>query len=374
MTSAEHAPTPEQPETPLGAAQSHETGQLVSFPGVQAPGGLADSLSSLEAEEEYAGAVLADPNTIILTRDMVSAKEFYWPKPRAIVQAAWSCMEHDPPYAVTMATVLDRLTEAGLFGTSKEQVGKHYLRAVQDRAVDSVVAAAQDNAGIVRKLYRARIVRKSALRLAELVEQGPDETDAHTEKATEHMLNTLALSSINRRDPSAKGIMETLDDSNGSFMPTGWAWLDSFIGGHRASHMYALLGTYKGRKTTAASNLVLKALWDNIPISIFTTDGTRREVINRFVSMMATTYMSSNEINPSEWTLGAKGLPVAYRTKAQHEAIEWAQAQLATRSLRVYDQADGIQDVDMLEAKLRRDGRLHPTLQGQCRETGHEWL
>ena len=348
-------------QTTIGATESHEKGKVVSFPGVPQSAGSEDILSSLEAEEEYAAAVIADPDCIIVTRDAVGWKELKHKKPRAVVRAAWACMEADPPMAVSHSTLQDRLQALDLWGSGKEQVGKHYLRTLDDRAVESVVRAALDNARIIRMFYLARQVRDVSIRLVEKVESEPHETEHYATKATKHVMDVLAQTGTNRREASVAAILQTQDDTGSPFVPTGLAWLDSLIGGHRPGHMYAILGRYKGRKTTFARSLVLRALWEGMPVSWYTMDGTRLEVVNGFVAMMATYKMWQAGVPESQWILGAKGLAKAYRTKEQHEAIVWAQQELAQRPLRVYDAADGIQDVDKLETKLKRDIVLHDT-------------
>jgi len=318
-----------------------------------------ESLQNKEAEEEYCSAIVADPYAIIMTKDAVAPKEFFYPKTRAIVEAAWACLEQEPPLTVTRATIKDRLQEMGQW---ESVISPAYLRQLDDAGTQTIVKAAIDNAGIVRTHARARRVRDAGLLLAQRVEEKPWETDGITEKAARHMLEVLAQTGINKRDPSAKAIMADIDEDGIPFRPTGLNWLDRLLkGGHRRAQMYAILGQYKGRKTTFARSLVLKELLDGVGISWFVLDGTRQQVVNGFIAMLATHQLREWGVPESQYTLGSLGIPKSLRTAEQHEAIMKAQGMIGELHLRVYDGKDGVKDVDVLEAHLRRDILMYGT-------------
>ncbi len=315
-----------------------------------------EPLQSLEAEEEFIAALLGDSNAAIMCKDALEPRECYHEKPRAIVQAAWALLEQDQPSIVTRATIKDRLEAQGHW---LSLITPHYLMHLYDAATEPVVQAALDNAAIIRKLYKARRIRESALHLAKRVTEEPDATDSITEKASKHMINLLATTSINKRDPSAAAILLEQEQDDIPASPTGLAWLDGLTGGNHPSFMTSILGRIKARKTTLARALMLKPLLDNECVSWFTRDGTRRETLNAFVAMFATTRLWDQNVPPEQWKIGALGLAKNYRTPEQHEAILWAQNELAQKQLRIYDSRDGIGDMDVLEAKLRRDILLY---------------
>lgn len=310
-------------------------------------------LSNEQAELDYCSAIIRDPDTIIVTKGDVSPKEFVHPLPQAIIKAAWACLDYEPPMPVTRATLKDRLEAAG-----NHHAVKH-LRKLDDACTDEILRAAKTNAGIVRKLWKARKIRDSSLRLAEKAEKDPDKVDEYVTKNATYQMDLIAQSGINQRDPSVKAILERMPEEIVEGKPWGFAWLDMLTKGRRGAELYGVLGRIKARKTTLVAGMMLEPLDKGASVSWYTMDGTQQQCANRFIAMLATHRLWQMRVPMEQWTLDILGIAKKYRTPEQHEAIMWAQERLAGYNFRIYDGKDKIRDLSEMERLLYRDIHMH---------------
>src|SRR4051812_15846864 len=63
--------------------------------------------SNKHAEEEYAWGVMGDPYTTPAPREDVNYSEMHHAAPRAVVEAAWACLDAVPAMEISRGTIVD---------------------------------------------------------------------------------------------------------------------------------------------------------------------------------------------------------------------------------------------------------------------------
>ena len=311
--------------------------------------------SDPHAEEALNAALIADPNTIIAVRDRLTWRDYGQERQRIIAQAIWSCIERQPAIVVNRANVLSQLRA---MGHDEQAIPSEYVLQLDDMGTTPVVAGAQQYAERIVLLSRARKLAHRARQFANDIERAPDDAGVLSEALIGGTMADLS-ETIGERDNTAAAILDEEHEKPVPAFPTGFKWIDSLVGGFRPAEIWSVAGRYKGRKTTLALGLMLRALRAGISCSYIITEGTRLQLLRRLVAMLATGRMRVQGVPVAQWTLDGKGLEEKLRTPEQHEAIEWARTQVRGMPLRVYDGRDQVQTLETLVSLVRRDVVMH---------------
>ncbi len=309
----------------------------------------------VHAEEGLCSALLADPATLLAVRDIIDWRDFAGDRTKPIAQAAWACGEQATPLVVNRMNILSMVRSLGY---SEEHLATNWVIQLDDAGTVPVVAGARGYAERIALLARGRRLAYRARTFADQIERAPDEAESLTEALIGGVAHDTLHAGI-MRDATAAAILDEEAARPVPAFPTGFTWIDSLVGGFRPAEIWSFAGRYKGRKTTIALGLLLRALRAGISCSYIITEGTRQQLLKRLIAMLATGRMRVQGVPSAEWTLDGKGLAVDLRTPGQHEAIEWARTQIRSMPLRVYDAADNVQQLETCQTIIRRDRAMY---------------
>lgn len=290
------------------------------------------------AESALLSAMLADSYTYLAVRQITHWKDFQDKRFRKIAQAIWECAEQHE--TINRANVLSRLRESGI---DEGQIPDKMIVDLDDAGVQSIVQGAMEYATRIGRIARHDRLVYRARQFADSLALHPDEEIS----LREELLGGLLVEEGNgqQRDANILSILDAPQAPREAY-PTGFVWLDNLAVGFSPAHVWGISGRYKGRKTTLALGLILRALRNKIPSLYLVTEGTREGLVNRLLCMLATGRMRASGIDSSEWVLKADRLGQAWQSEAQHIALSWAKEQLREVPLWVYDNADRVQELE----------------------------
>jgi replicative DNA helicase len=317
-------------------------------------------LVPVESEESLVGCLLADPSTFVAIAESVNWRHFGDGKCKLIARAIWECVEDG--LVISQANVIAKLQTIDTGGGVMAYPGmidRPYLRGLDDDATMAVLTGAMNYAARIKTFANARYRRREALAFADQLVLDPEGSEDTTTAFMKKIADSRSASRT--RSARARDIRASRDEAQttGIGIPTGFRLLDTRIGGFKKSRIWAFLARFKGRKTTAAKALLLPALRAGNPVTYFlSADGTRDDLLNGFVAMLATAKLRTWGVPSSEWRIKAEGVPRNLRTEAQHQAITEAEAELDDLPLFIYDSRDKAYELETV-VRLSKDRKAY---------------
>jgi replicative DNA helicase len=260
---------------------------------------------SVEAEQSVIGAILLDSNALDRIEGLITEADFYRQDHRLIFAAARTLSNTGKP--VDVITVAEAMEGAG----SLSRVGglaylgelaqntpsaaniKRYAEIVHERALQRrLLALATDiqSSCMSPGADVARIIDQADAAMAQLRDTGTDEPT---------LLYEGMFDAIQDIDDRATG-------NRPSGMQTGIAELDAITGGLEPGQLVIVAARPSVGKTALAMNIADHATQQGGSIAFFSLEMTRRELIQRLISLrtgVSVSEMRSGKLTPEQWNL-----------------------------------------------------------------------
>lgn len=316
--------------------------QKLSF--VELPGTIPDVLEphNAEAEEAVLGALLIDPDALILLATFLRPEHFYLERHAMVYRAI--CDLSDAGTPADALTVSDELTRRGQLD---EIGGPAYLTDLIRQTPTSTHAEYYGR--IVERDAVRRQVIDSAGKMARLAFEHEGEAGellADSEKLLAGVANGRA--NDNNAAPIGVVVAEVADDidrlkaAGGKAvlgLPTGLLDLDKLMGGLQRSDLIVIGGRPgMGKSALAAQIAVNAARKHNAKALIFSLEMSKKQLVRRMISAesgIEENRIKSAAIKPDEWTAYLRasdtiaGLPVTINDTAY-----WTTGQLRAEIIR----------------------------------------
>jgi replicative DNA helicase len=242
--------------------------------------------SNLEAEEAVLGSLLIDPDAIIKVAGLLKAADFYREKHGWIYQAALDLHERREP--VDFVTLCDELRR-------REQLNEVGGAAHITALINAVPTAiyVEHYAHIVERTAVLRRLITAAGRIAALAYEGGESADDVVDKAEQEIFSISKrrdrrdLMPIKHKMKEVIDRIEYLQQHQGELLgvPTGFADLDTILGGLQKSDMIIIAGRPGMGKSSLATNIALYAAKKyNLHVGIFSLEMSTEQLVQRLLA------------------------------------------------------------------------------------------
>lgn len=305
---------------------------------------------NLEAEVSVLGALMLDPNAVLKIVDVLRPEDFYRPQHQAIFRTILELFERHEPIDVLSLT--SRLREKGLL----ESVGgTSYLADL----VNSVPTASNvvHYAELIEKKHVLRELLAASSEIAELGYRESEDIGSLLDEAERRIFSISQRSLRQRFTPLGQTLEEAweridrLHKNKGELRgtPTGFKELDNILAGLQKSDLIIVAGRPSFGKTALALDIARQvAVYQNIPVGIFSLEMSSQQLVDRFIAA---------EAHVDLWKLRTGRLS---DTSDEFGRIRDALGRLAKAPLYIDDEASS--NVLQMRAMARRLQSEHPEL------------
>jgi len=264
--------------------------------------------ANLEAERAVLGSLLIDPDAIIKVASFLRAEDFYRERHAWLYEAMFSLHERHEP--LDFITVVDELARRNQL----EEIGGPAF--IADLISTTPTAMYVDfYARIVERTAVLRRLISAATEIVELAYDESQEVDLVVDRAEQIIFN-VSESRIHRDLTPIRAIMSDVID-NIDFLsrhqdqlmgvPTGFALLDSYLGGLQKSDLIILAARPAMGKTSLALNIAQNAAMPDQRVAIFSLEMSSEQLVHRLLSTQ--TGIDSHRLrlgaidDDQEWTI-----------------------------------------------------------------------
>jgi replicative DNA helicase len=257
--------------------------------GHQFPATVADKLKphNVEAEEAFLGAVLIDPDVVILTASLgLKGSDFFIERHGWIWQAAQDLWAKNAP--IDLISLTDELERRGQLN---EIGGSGYITGLINQTPSS--SGHDYYAGIIKRTSTLRQLINAAGQISQLAYRDTLDADEAIQKATD-ILFEVSKQNIQERNRSmnqiADAFLDRIEQIHNSphgitGLPTGLVELDKLLGGLQRSDLIVLAGRPGMGKSAMALQIALEAAKNyNARSLIFSREMSDESLFQRMVS------------------------------------------------------------------------------------------
>lgn len=260
---------------------------------------------SIEAEQSVIGAILLDSNALDRIEGLIAEADFYHHDHRLIFSAARTLTNTGKPVdAITVAEALEATGSLSRVG------GLRYLGEIAQNTPSSA------NIKRYAEIVRAHAMRRNLLALATDIQASCMAPGADVSRIIDQADAAMAqLIDTGTDEPTMlyEGMFDAIQDiddrSTGrrpSGLLTGIAELDTITGGLEPGQLVIVAARPSVGKTALALNIADHATQQGNSIAFFSLEMTRRELIQRLISLrtsVSVSEMRSGELTPEQWNL-----------------------------------------------------------------------
>ena len=240
---------------------------------------------NLEAEQSLLGGLLLDKDAFIKVGDAIAAEDFYADKHRIVFEAMVDLFRRHEP--IDILSLSNRLQELG----ELERVGgRAYLIHLSN-----AVPSASHLANYAQIIQKKATLRRMLAAAADITELGFDEaSDARSllDQAEQRLFNVSQKFQKQAFTPIQNvldGAFERIDEMHKDKgrlrgLPTGFADLDSLLGGLQKSDLIILAARPACGKTSFALDIARNAaIKGKAPVGMFSLEMNKEQLVDRLI-------------------------------------------------------------------------------------------
>jgi replicative DNA helicase len=241
----------------------------------------------VDTEQVVLGAIILEPNSLMLIIDTLKAEMFYEEIHQRIFEAILSLYNDLVP--VDILTVTNRLKEQG----NLELIGGAYYIAQLTNRVASSVNIEYHTKIIIQKYINRELIRTGSEQAREAYEDSTDvlELLAKSEKNLFSISETIFKKPFRKASDLLSDAQQEIFNAvkNGGKLiglPTGFKRLDELTGGWQKTDSIIIAGRASMGKSAFMLNLVNYLVCElNYPIALFSLEMSGIQVMNRLISL-----------------------------------------------------------------------------------------
>ncbi len=244
---------------------------------------------NIKAERSLLGSLLIDGEAINKVAHYLSENDFYHPRHQKIYRAILNLFQESSP--IDILSLSNKLQE-------KKELKKIGGRSYLAELTNSVPTASnvESYAKIVQKKRILRDLLQASHRIEGLAFQEDKNSDVLLDKAEQHIFKIAQKSLHQRFRPLSEGLEETFDridklskhEEGLRGIPTGFRKVDDMLAGLQKSDIIILAARPSMGKSALALNIARNvAVFENIPVGIFSLEMSEDQIIDRFISSQA---------------------------------------------------------------------------------------
>lgn len=240
---------------------------------------------NLEAEQSLLGCLLIDKDAIIKIGDRIESADFYADKHRLIFEAVADLFRrHEPIDLLSIANMLDERQELERIG------GRAYLIQLTNAVPTS--SHVVNYADIVQKKSTLRRLLSAASDISALGYDQAEDVETVLDQAEQKLFNVskkFLKAGFTHIHDILDTAFERIDDvhrDKGKMrgLPTGYADLDSLLGGLQKSDLIVLAARPGCGKTSLALDVARHAaVKSRLPVGIFSLEMSKDQLVDRMI-------------------------------------------------------------------------------------------